>query len=176
MIARGAGRTLGFLDRFRRGRRPAPYPGPSGGVAPTQRVAPATPPPTEKIHTGGTLSPAPGAREPAPESEATLYAGGSGRVVGVLVGIGGRLENEVFRVFDGVNKLGRADHCQVVLHSQRISREHALLTHRDGSFHIEPLNDRNPTRINGEPTQGGELADGDELGMGDSTFRFRSVG
>jgi pSer/pThr/pTyr-binding forkhead associated (FHA) protein len=168
---------VGFLDRFRRGRRPAPYPGPSGGVAPTQRVSPAgATPPTEKIQTGGTLSSPLGAREPEIESEATLYAGGSGRVVGVLVGTGGRLENEVFRVFDGANKLGRADHCEVVLHSQRISREHAMLTHRDGSFRIEPLSDRNPTRVNGEPTRGGELADGDELGLGDSTFRFRSVG
>lgn len=168
---------MGFLDRFRRGRRPAPYLGPSGGVAPTQRVGPAgATPPTEKIHTGGTLSAAPGAREPELESEATIYAGeSSGRVVGVLVGIAGRLENEVFRIFDGANKLGRADHCEVVLPSQRISREHARLTHQDGSFRIEPLNERNPTRVNGEPTRGGELADGDELGLGDSTFRFRSV-
>ena len=59
--------------------------------------------------------------------------------------------------------------------SGRISRQHALVTHRDGSFEIEPLSDRNATRVNGEQTTGGKLEDGDEIGLGHTTFRFRTV-
>ena len=93
----------------------------------------------------------------------------------MLSAVEGRLENEVFRIFDGPNKIGRANHCQVVVNSQRISREHALIDFRDGSFRIEPLSERNPTRVNGEETRGTELADGDEIRLGDTTFRLRTV-
>ncbi len=87
-----------------------------------------------------------------------------------------RSANQVFGVFDGGNRLGRGGACQVVLPSQRISREHARLDHRDGRFEIAPLSDKNPTRVNGEVTQGTELKDGDDVRLGDTTFRFRSVG
>ncbi len=94
----------------------------------------------------------------------------------MLVGIEGTLANQVFRVFDGSNRLGRGEGCQVLLPSQRISREHARLDHRDGRFEIAPLSEKNSTRVNGEVTQGTELKDGDDLSLGDTTFRFRIVG
>lgn len=145
-------------------------------MAPTQKISRNPPAATEKVSSSGsTRSPAPGPPRPETGSEATLYTGASNKVVAVLIAKDGRLENEVFRIFDGPNKLGRSDHCDVVLASQRISREHALVTHKDGTFHVEPLSERNPTRVNGEPTPGCDLADGDELKLGDTTFRFRSV-
>ncbi len=110
------------------------------------------------------------------EAEATLYERAPVRVVAVLVGIEGELANQVFGVVDGSNRLGRGQGCQVVLPSQRISREHARLDHRDGRFEIAPLSDKNPTRVNGEVIQGTELKDGDDVRLGDTTFRFRTVG
>lgn len=162
---------MGILDRFKRDRRPTPATGPA--VPPTEKIGPAAPP-TRKISTGDSTPPEPAAPV---ASEATVYtAGPSSRVVAVLIAIEGRLENEVYRIFDGPNRLGRASECEVVLPSQRISREHARIAHHDGVFRIEPLSDRNPTRVNGETTQGAELSDGDELRLGDTTFRFRTVG
>ncbi len=163
---------MGFLDKFRREKRPPPYRGLAEPAATQKIPGPGTTPPTEKISTG-TLAVA-GPSDVA--AEATLYMGAtSEKVVAVLIGLEGPLENQVYRIFDGPNKLGRADHCEVALGSKRISREHSLLTHQGTTFQIEPLSDRNPTRVNGEATQGTELSDGDELGLGDATFRFRTV-
>lgn len=179
----GGRADVGFFDKFRREKRPPPYrglgqpaptqkiPGP-GTTTPTEKISSAMTPPTEKISSA--TPPAAGPSDAA--AEATVYMSAtSEKVVAVLIGLEGVLENQVYRIFDGPNKLGRADHCEVALGSKRISREHSLLTHQGTTFRIEPLSDRNPTRVNGEATQGTELSDGDELGLGDASFRFRTV-
>jgi pSer/pThr/pTyr-binding forkhead associated (FHA) protein len=97
------------------------------------------------------------------------------QVVGVLVAVDGELEGEIFRVSDGENRLGRAEHCEIRLQSEKISREHAKIMHQGGVFAIAPLSDRNPTLVNGEPTEGSELRDGDTVKVGRTTLRFRSV-
>lgn len=102
----------------------------------------------------------------------------SGTVTAVLVAIDGELEGEVFRLFDGENKMGRADTCQVVLPSLKISREHASILHDEGDFMIVPQSDKNPTIVNGEQTDssgGTMLSDGDVVKMGRTTFRFRTI-
>ncbi len=97
------------------------------------------------------------------------------QVVGVLVAIEGELEGEVYRVFDGENRLGRSPDCEIELPSTKISREHAKLIHQDGMFVIAPLSGKNPTILNDAATEGAELGDGDTLKLGRTTFRFRSV-
>lgn len=97
------------------------------------------------------------------------------QVVGVLVAVDGELEGEIYRVADGENRLGRAEHCEIRLPSEKISREHAKIMHQGGVFAIAPLSDRNPTLVNGEPTEGSELQDGDTIKVGRTTLRFRSV-
>ncbi len=155
---------MGIFDRLRRGQQDS--------SAPTLGDLPKT----EAIPRPGAARPAPRPAASAGDVEATLYERAPARVVAVLVGIEGGLANQVFGVFDGSNRLGRGQGCQVVLPSQRISREHARLDHRDGRFEIAPLNEKNPTRVNGEATQGTELKDGDDVSLGDTTFRFRTVG
>lgn len=155
---------MALFKRFRKDRR--------GGNHPVSPDTPAT----EKITlsrtpTGG--MPRRGPEDSDPSAQTMIVPGG--KIVAVLIATAGQLENEVFRIFDGPNKLGRGDACQVVLPSQRISREHALINHANGGFTIKALSERNPTRINGESAQGGELKDGDTLKMGDSTLRFRTV-
>lgn len=97
------------------------------------------------------------------------------QVVGVLVAVDGELEGEIYRVSDGENRLGRAEHCEIRIPSEKISREHAKIMHQGGVFAIAPLSDRNPTLVNGEPTEGSELRDGDTVKVGRTTLRFRSV-
>ena len=96
-------------------------------------------------------------------------------VITVLVGVEGSLEGELFAIRDGESILGRGEGCRVHLRSQRISREHAKVVHQDGIFVVQALNERNPTKVNGESTQGSELKHGDSLTLGDATFRFLSV-
>jgi pSer/pThr/pTyr-binding forkhead associated (FHA) protein len=96
-------------------------------------------------------------------------------VVAVLVAIDGELKGDVFRLFDGENKLGRSETSEVVLPSKWISREHAMLVHQGGIFAVVPLNERNGTYLNGEAVDGTEIADADTLRLGHTTFRFRTI-
>ena len=181
---------MGIFDRLRRGNQDSSAPTlddlPKTEVMRrpgAARPAPDDSPKTEVVRRPGAPRPEPPRSGPKPrpataagDAEATLYEGAPARVVAVLVGIEGSLANQVFAVVDGSNRLGRGESCQVVLPSPRISREHARLDHRDGHFEIAPLSDKNPTRVNGEATQGTDLKDGDDVKLGDTTFRFRSVG
>jgi pSer/pThr/pTyr-binding forkhead associated (FHA) protein len=97
------------------------------------------------------------------------------QVVGVLVVIEGELEGEVYRVYDGDNRLGRSPDCEIELPSRKISREHAKLIHQDGTFAIAPLSGKNPTILNDEQTEGAELGDGDILKLGRTKLKFRSI-
>lgn len=124
-------------------------------------------------------APAPVPAAPAAEAGATRYSTAipdvTGKVVGVLVAVEGELEGEVYRIYDGENRLGRANECEVTLPSEWISRQHAMIMHQGGIFAIKPLTDRNATIVNDERIEGAELGDGAYLKLGKTTFRFRSV-
>ena len=93
-------------------------------------------------------------------------------------GVDGKLRDEVFKVFDGENTLGRLETAEVYLGEGdvRVSREHAQIIHREGAFGLKPLKEDNPTFLNGNLVEGGApLSDGDEIGLGDSKLRFRVV-
>ena len=151
--------------------RPAPPPPVQATVVAPRPSYPQAPP----------AAPAAPARPPAARADSqgqTVYTDTRGlfqQVVGVLVAVDGELEGEIYRVSDGENRLGRAEHCEIRLLSEKISREHAKIMHQGGVFAIAPLSDRNPTLLNGEPTEGSELKDGDTIKVGRTTLRFRSV-
>lgn len=108
----------------------------------------------------------------------TAPAAPRGPVVAVLIGIGGRLIGDVYKVHDGENRLGRLRSADIALDGRddTISREHALIIHRDGAFGLKPLRSDNPTFVNGEPIEEGTpLSDGDQIKVGQSTFRFRTA-
>lgn len=143
---------------------PAPEPVPIP-VAPPQMVAP--PPPAAKPIASA---------DPSATRILSLGTAARGAVTGVLIGIEGKLEGEVYSVRDGENRIGRAPGAEIRVDDRddAISREHALLIHRDGAFGIKPLKTDNPTWVNGEPVEGGaSLSDGDRITIGRSTFRFR---
>ena len=96
-------------------------------------------------------------------------------VIAVLVVIDGDLKGDVLKLYDGENKLGRAEANDVVLASKWISREHAMIVHQEDVFAIVPLTEKNRTYVNDREVDGAELSDGDVIRLGHSTFRFRSV-
>ena len=96
----------------------------------------------------------------------------------MLVAVGGELKDEVFKVYDGANPVGRSESGRVVLHvtDRSVSREHAMIIHQNGSFGIKALKpDENPTFVNGEKIEGAMLGDGDTVKVGSVTFKFRTV-
>ncbi len=144
---------------------------PPGGPAPTV-VAPRA----EPIAPRPAPAPAPAAANPAGATEyVDVRAMLPNPVVGVLVAIEGELEGEVYRVYDGENRLGRSPDCEIELPSRKISREHTKLIHQDGMFVIAPLSEQNPTILNDERTDGAELSDGDTIKLGRTKFKFRSI-
>ena len=96
-------------------------------------------------------------------------------VVGVLVAVDGELKGEVYKIFDGENRLGRSESSDIVLTSKWISREHAMLVHQDGVFAVLPRTESNRTYVNEREVDGAELSDGDAIRMGKTTFRFRTI-
>jgi pSer/pThr/pTyr-binding forkhead associated (FHA) protein len=96
-------------------------------------------------------------------------------VAAVLVAIDGELKGEVYPLFDGENKIGRAEASDVVLPSKWISRDHAMVVHQEGVFAIVPLTEKNRTYVNDREVDGAELSDGDTIRLGHTTFRFRAV-
>jgi pSer/pThr/pTyr-binding forkhead associated (FHA) protein len=119
-------------------------------------------------------------RDRDPDPSATRIPHGAaapaaGDLAGVLIAIEGDLKGEVFRILDGENRLGRGSHCSVVLASEWISRDHAIVVHQDGMFAIKPLKDSNPVLVNGDRTEGTAIQDGDVIRLGHTSFKLRTV-
>jgi pSer/pThr/pTyr-binding forkhead associated (FHA) protein len=95
------------------------------------------------------------------------------------VGIAGDLKGEIYRIYVGDNKLGRAQTCDVHLLDARISREHATVLCEEGANAIIPHVDKNPVYLNEEVVdEAAELSDGDAFQLGNpgsSVFRFRTI-
>jgi len=63
---------------------------------------------------------------------------------------------------------GRAENCEIVIDEQDISRRHAVLRRRGGTFVIEDLGSRNGVFVNDEQVQEAEIAPGDVVRLGRS--------
>jgi FHA domain len=64
--------------------------------------------------------------------------------------------------------VGRHQACDVVLEDLAVSRRHARLVHRDGTWVIQDLASRNGTLVNGVRVGRTELRPGDRLLLGDT--------
>jgi hypothetical protein len=70
--------------------------------------------------------------------------------------------------------LGRSPECDYVIRSAAVSARHAELRRSAEGWSLRDLGSRNGTRVNGWLVTEQQLADGDELTFGDSTFVFRA--
>ena len=70
--------------------------------------------------------------------------------------------------------IGRNPTTDVTLLDESISREHAIVAWDagGGAFTIEDLQSTNGTRVNGKRVRSATLADGDEIRVGHTRFRF----
>ena len=175
LVRLGLARPRPSGRRGARSARSAPPP-----VAPMAFDPPRPPPVVVDLPPVLPQAPAAEPARPPADPGATRYGGEThrprARVVGVLVGIEGELKDRIFRVYDGENRLGRAPESELVLDSDWISREHAGLVHRDGSFRLAPRSQRNPTYLNDKAVEGSaELRDRDVVRLGRSHLRFRAV-
>jgi adenylate cyclase len=72
--------------------------------------------------------------------------------------------------------IGRNPTTDVTLLDENISREHAiiLLDADSGAYSVEDLQSTNGTKVNGKGIRSHDLADGDEIQIGHTRFRFET--
>jgi pSer/pThr/pTyr-binding forkhead associated (FHA) protein len=114
---------------------------------------------------------------PAPEATGFHEVGPGGRAAATdafLVAVrGGGIEpGERFDLFGGLS-IGRSTDADVRIEDRFASGIHARLYSRGASYYVEDMNSTNGTFLNGAVLEGeAELADLDEIKIGDSEFRF----
>jgi len=114
---------------------------------------------------------------PAPETTGFHGLGPGGRAAATdafLVAIrgGGINPGERFDLFGGLS-IGRSPDADIRIEDRFASSVHARLYSRGATYYVEDLNSTNGTYLNGAVLEGeAELADLDEVKIGDTEFRF----
>ena len=101
------------------------------------------------------------------ESEVVL---GSGR----LEILNGGFEGMTYDLTNEEVVIGRNPTTDITLLDEGISREHALILYDEDlpGYMIEDLQSTNGTKVNGKRIRSAELAEGDEIQVGQTLFRF----
>ena len=109
--------------------------------------------------------------------EGDLDAGGALEEVGsggpaLVVRSGGGRVGETFHPEGERTLIGRSPDCEIFLDDVTVSRRHAVLVERDGSFFIEDQGSLNGTFLNRRRIESAELSDGAELQIGKYRLTF----
>jgi FHA domain/zinc-ribbon domain len=83
----------------------------------------------------------------------------------LVVRSGGGRAGEMFPL-EGETTIGRSPDCGIFLDDVTVSRKHAVLREREGSFSIEDQGSLNGTFVNRKRVESAQLDDGDELQVG----------
>jgi pSer/pThr/pTyr-binding forkhead associated (FHA) protein len=97
---------------------------------------------------------------------------------GVLVVLTGDFQGTRHALSKDETLIGRNPTTDITLLDEGISREHALILRDEAtsSFTIEDLQSTNGTKVNGKRVRSAVLADGDEIEVGHTRFRFELRG
>lgn len=99
-------------------------------------------------------------------------------MAGVLVICNGEFAGMEYRLRAEETLIGRNPTTDVTLLDENISREHALVLFDpdERSYTVEDLQSTNGTKVNGKGIRSQRLADGDEVQVGHTVFRFELRG
>lgn len=97
------------------------------------------------------------------------------KLVGWLVTFSNDECGQDYKLFVGKNKIGSAPACDIVIGDPSVSGEHTTILFRDNEFLIKDNFSTNGTKVNGVNTNEGSIKDGDELRLGNTVFKFKTV-
>ena len=122
---------------------------------------------------------------PADATTATYRVGETGELIPVelddvvaaqgaalVIRSGGNRVGESFPLVGERMTIGRRPEADVFLDDVTVSRDHSLLVHRSGGWHIDDLGSLNGTYVNRHRIESHRLADGDELQVGKYKLTF----
>jgi len=92
-----------------------------------------------------------------------------------LVADRGSNKGHTHRIEGERSTLGADNGADIVIEDGAVSDRHASLRFQDGVFTITDLDSTNGTRVNGDTMQKHELADGDRIGLGATSWVFKCV-
>jgi hypothetical protein len=119
--------------------------------------------------------------EPAQQSGRTMVYSNAGRLTGPLEEQGQTRSPTALLLVDGRRMLigpggatiGRSRQCDITLEDPNISRQHAEVRPRGGSWILTDLGSTNGSRLNGHPVERSEVVrPGDEIELGATIMRF----
>lgn len=110
----------------------------------------------------------------APFSEPHITAGAGLDCLVVIYAPSAQQLGKRFSLVDGDVRIGRGIENNVILHSDSISRRHAHIEIRDGSYHLVDMHSTNGTYVNDELVQTCQLRRGDQIKIGDTILKFLS--
>jgi FHA domain-containing protein len=119
------------------------------------------------VETTQTFTPEEGSVEPAHALEDLGVSGPA-----LVVRSGGGRAGETFRPEGDSTTIGRSPDCGIFLDDVTVSRRHAVLVARDGSFFIEDQGSLNGTFVNRKRVEAAQLEDGDEVQIGKYRMTF----
>lgn len=113
------------------------------------------------------------------------FAGGGGfqprtesygrKLVGWLVSFTVDPNGVDYQLFEGRNSLGSKPGCDIVVNDPAVSGHHLTILFRMGHFKFKDELSTNGTFINDVFVEEGNLQDGDNIRIGDTIFKFRSI-
>jgi hypothetical protein len=119
--------------------------------------------------------------EPAEPSGRTMIYSNAGRLAEPLEERARAREESAILLMDGRRlvvgpggaTLGRSRQCDIVVNDPNVSRQHAEIRPRGGSWVVTDLGSTNGSRINGRQLEGSDVVrPGDEIELGSTVMRF----
>lgn len=109
------------------------------------------------------------------KSECILEQSERRKIVGWLVTFSNDEYGQDYRLFVGKNKIGSGAYNDLVINDSSVSDEHAIILFRENEFLIKDNFSTNGTKINGITIDEGKLKDGDELILGNTLLKFKTI-
>jgi hypothetical protein len=97
------------------------------------------------------------------------------KLVGWLVTFSNDEYGQDYKLYMGKNKIGTASDCDIIINDPLVSGNHTTILFRDNKFLIKDNFSTNGTKINGASVDEGKLSDGDEIILGTTVFKIKTV-